>query len=177
MLSIFVFIAYFIYKQNIIKFFTKSFEPRLYVWKSAWNGFLHKPFFVHGFGTFALDFPPYRVHSNVLGGRVSEMVAHGHSLFFHYAFELGIIGLVLVAVIFYLIWINKKECFIPLLIISLCDAPLVTFNQFALAGLIIIPGIKNLGLLKNLFIEFNNRTFRNISFIFAILLSLYIYIP
>ena len=177
LLSIFVFVAYFIYKQNTIKFFTKSFEPRLYVWKSAWNGFLHKPVFGYGFGTFALDFPPYRAHSKVLGGRISEIVAHGHSLFFHYAFELGIIGLILVLVIFYLIWINKKEGIFPLLIISLCDAPLVTFNQYALAGLIIIPVIKNFGLLKNLFIEFNNRTIKNISFIFAIFLSLYIYIP
>ena len=177
LLSIFAIAGYFIYKQNIMKFFTKSFEPRLYVWKSALEGFLDKPIFGHGFGTFALDFPPYRTHAKVLGGRVSEMVAHGHSLFFHFAFELGIIGLLLVFVIFYLIWINKKECLIPLLIISLCDSPLVTFNQYALAGLILVPSIKNLGVFKNLFIGFNNQIVKNVFFVFAIFLSLYIYVP
>ncbi len=177
LLSIFVFILYFIFKQKLNKFIMKSLEPRFYIWKSAWLGFLDKPLFGHGFGTFALDFPLYRTHAKVLGGRVDEQVAHGHSLLTHYGFELGLLGLVLLIVLFYLVYINAKKAILPLLIISLFDSTLVTFNQYLLAGLIIIPFIKDFGKLKFLFYKYKTQYMKTISFIGILILSLYVHVP
>lgn len=175
--SFFMVGGYFFYKESISNFLIKSFEPRLHIAKSVWEAFLQKPFFGHGFGTFALDFPLYRTHAKVLGGRISEQVVHGHSLFNHFAFELGLFGLFLVFILFYLLYINVPRVVLPLVIICFCDSPLVTFNQYLLFGLLIIPFIKNYGVLKLLFCGISNNLLRKISFFFVIIFSLCIFIP
>lgn len=176
-LSTLILSGYFVYKESLTSFLLKSFEPRLYIWKSVWNGFLEKPFFGHGFGTFALDFPVFRTHSEVLGGRISEQIVHGHSLFSHYAFELGLFGLILIGVVFYLIYINVPRAFLPLLVISLCDSPLVTFNQFLLCGLLIVSFIRNFGIFKTSIKTFPNKYIQKASFVLGILLYCSVFIP
>ncbi len=175
--SIFLLILYFIFKQKLHRFILKSIEPRLYIWKSTWNGFLDKPLYGHGFGTFALDFPLYRTHAKVLGGRIDEQIAHGHSLITHYSFELGLIGIFLIFILLYLVYINKPRALLPLLVISLFDIPLVAFNQFLLGGLILVPFIKNKGSLDFLFYKAKNKYVKHLLFLVALILTLSIFIP
>ena len=177
LLSVLLLLGYFFLKQSFSEFLLKSFKPRLYIWKSIADAFFEKPFFGHGFGTFALDFSPYRVHSNVLGGRINELVVHGHNLFFHYAFELGLLGISLMCILLYLIYINVRQAFLPFLIISLFDTPLVNFNQVMLAGFLISPCIKDFGIFKNVFNVFSNKHIKNILFVFSVLLSSYVFVP
>ena len=177
LLSVFLISGHFLYKQDLNNFLIKSIEPRLYITKSAWEGFLQKPLFGHGFGTFALDFPLYRTHAKVLGGRICEQIVHGHSLFNHIAFETGLIGLILIGIVLYLIYINIPRALLPLLVISLCDSPLVTFNQYLLAGLLVIPFLRNKGIFKVIFLKVPIGTLSKISTVLAIFLSLYIFTP
>ena len=169
-------IAYFFFKQSFSSFLNKSIEPRIHIWKSVVAAFFDKPFFGHGFGTFALDFPLYRIHGKVLGGHVSEQISHGHSLFAHYAFELGIIGLLLILILFYLVYKNATQALSPLFIICLFDMPLATCSQFLLSGLILSPYIKDLGLVKKL-IPNVHKKLTLMSYIFLLSLSFYVYVP
>ena len=175
--SLFMILAYFYFRQNISGFFLKSFEPRIHIFISSFKGFLDKPIFGHGFGTFSLDFPPYRAHVNILGGRTSEYVIHGHSLFSHLSFELGIIGFLFIFIFFYLVYINRPQALIPLIIISLFDSPLVTFSQYLLAGILFAPFIKNYGFLSKIGLLKINGFVRNVLFALAIIISGYSFIP
>ncbi len=128
----------FFFLERIQHFIHKSLISRLFIWCSTFQGWLAKPLLGHGFGTFAIDFPPYRSHNGVFGAQTHQQVSHGHGLFTHVLFEQGLLGLIIVLVIFYLVYKNARPAFLPLLIISLFDAPLVCFNQYLLAALILV---------------------------------------
>lgn len=129
----------FFFLENLQHFLEKSLISRLFIWYSSLQGWLAKPLLGHGFGTFAIDFPPYRSHIGAFGAQAHQQIGHGHGLFPHFLFEQGLLGLIVILVIFYLIYRNAKRAFLPLLIISLFDAPLVYFNQYLLAALILLP--------------------------------------
>ena len=129
----------FIFKEKLLHFIEKSIQPRLLIWQGAFEGFLEKPLFGHGFGTFVLDFPVHRHLEQVLGGHGNEQVNHGHNLFIHYAFELGLVGLILVIALFYLVAVKAPQALPCLALISAADTNLQSFNQFLLMGLIIMP--------------------------------------
>jgi tetratricopeptide (TPR) repeat protein len=129
----------FIFKEKLIHFIEKSIQPRLLIWQGAFEGFLEKPLFGHGFGTFVLDFPVHRHLEQVLGGHGNEQVNHGHSLFIHYAFELGLVGLILVIALFYLVAVKAPQALPCLALIGATDSNLQSFNQFLLMGLILMP--------------------------------------
>lgn len=174
--SVVLFFIYFLLKQDLGDFLIKSFEPRLYIMKSSFFGFIDKSLFGHGFGTFALDFPKYRFHADVLGGRISEQVVHGHSLFNHFAFEMGIVGLLLIAGLLYLLFINAKQALLPFLVISLCDCPLFCFNQYLLCGLLFIPFIKQFGILERFFVPVSNMFLKSGFFLTGLFIMFVIYI-
>lgn len=129
----------FFFLERIQHFIHKSLIARLFIWCSTLQGWLAKPFLGHGFGTFAIDFPPYRSHAGVFGAQPHQQIGHGHGLFTHILFEQGLLGLIIIVAIFYLVYKNSREAFLPLLIISLFDAPLVCFNQYLLAALVLSP--------------------------------------
>ena len=129
----------FIFKEKLIHFIEKSIQPRLLIWQGAFDGFLQKPLFGHGFGTFVLDFPVHRHLEQVLGAHSNEQVNHGHNLFIHYAFELGLVGLILVIALFYLVAVKAPQALPCLALISAADSNLQSFNQFLLMGLILMP--------------------------------------
>ena len=129
----------FIFKEKLIHFIEKSIQPRLLIWQGAFEGFLQKPLFGHGFGTFVLDFPVHRHLEQVLGAHSNEQVNHGHNLFIHYAFELGLVGLILVIALFYLVAVKAPQALPCLALIGVADSNLQSFNQFLLMGLIIMP--------------------------------------
>lgn len=134
-----VFASSFLFLESWRHFYNTSLQPRLLIWQGAFEGFLVKPLIGHGFGTFTLDFPIFRKLGSVLGSHANQQVNHGHNLFAHMGFELGIIGILLALSLFYLIFKREKQALIPLLIICLADSPLQAFNQFTLAGLILLP--------------------------------------
>ena len=130
----------FLLQESVKHFWHKSFEPRIYIWHSTFKAFLDKPLWGHGFGTFSLDFPIFRCHADdIFGARINEQIVHGHNLFLHCAFEQGLIGIALLIILFYLCLRHTPWTILPLSVISLFDAPLVSFNQYLLAGLILIP--------------------------------------
>ena len=133
------FASSFFFLESWRHFYNTSLAPRILIWQGAFNGFLAKPLFGHGFGTYTLDFPIYRELGNILGSHANQQVNHGHNLFAHFGFEMGIIGIFLAFSLIYLVYKREKQALIPLLIICLADSPLQAFNQFILAGLIILP--------------------------------------
>ena len=162
----------FIFKEKLMHFIEKSIQPRLLIWQGAFEGFLEKPLFGHGFGTFVLDFPVHRHLEQVLGGHGNEQVNHGHSLFIHYAFELGLVGLILVLALFYLVAVKAPQALPCLALIAAADSNLQSFNQFLLMGLILMPLCyvpkADLSSLhetrKNLFIKGKGATFFDLIF-------------
>lgn len=177
LVSVIAVAGYFLVKHNFWKFLEKSLEPRIYIWKSTLVAFLDKPLWGHGFGTFAIDFPLYRAHAKVLGGKVSEQVAHGHSFLHHYLFELGLIGVVLCLILFYLIYLNVPRALPPFLVICLFDSPLVSFSQFLLGGLLFLPFIKRFGILEKLFIKESSYVVKKIAFVSIIVIMSFSFIP
>jgi tetratricopeptide (TPR) repeat protein len=170
----------FVFKEKLIHFIEKSIQPRILIWEGAFHGFLKKPLFGHGFGTFVLDFPVYRHLEKVLGAHANEQVNHGHNLFIHYAFELGLVGLILVTALFYLVAVKAPQALPCLALIGAADSNLQSFNQFLLMGLIIMP-LCYLPKSDNMFFEsifkklpFYLRKPAQISFLF---LSLIILVP
>lgn len=135
--------ASFFFRETLQHFIEKSLVSRLFIWYSSLTGWLAKPILGHGFGTFAIDFPPYRSHIGAFGAQAHQQIGHGHGLFTHFLFEQGLFGFTLAIFVFYLVYKNCKQAFLPLLIISLFDAPLVYFNQYLVAALILIPFIKD----------------------------------
>lgn len=162
----------FVFKEKLIHFIGKSIQPRILIWEGAFHGFLKKPLFGHGFGTFVLDFPVYRHLEKVLGAHANEQVNHGHNLFIHYAFELGLVGLILVTALFYLVAVKAPQALPCLALIGAADSNLQSFNQFLLMGLIIMPlcylpkvDLNSLqGARKNLFIKGKRTKFFDLFF-------------
>jgi tetratricopeptide (TPR) repeat protein len=136
-------IIYFLFFDNLRHFFYKSLISRLFIWGACLKGFLNSPIWGQGFGTFAIDIPSFKIIRPIWGSRAGQELAHGHSLWAHYGFELGIIGLVILIVFFYLIFKQARPAFLPLLIISCFDNPLVSPQQFLISGLI-FNGLINL---------------------------------
>lgn len=131
----------FFFLEQLPHFVKTSVLSRIYIWHSCLQGFLSKPIWGHGLGTFAIDFPPYRSHIGVYGARVTQQVAHGHNLLMHILFEQGLVGLALLVLFFYLVYKYARAALLPLLVISFFDAALVMYNQYLLASLILFPFI------------------------------------
>ncbi len=170
LIGLLIFAASFFLKERIQHFIHKSLISRLFIWSSSLQGWLAKPFLGHGFGTFAIDFPPYRSHASVFGTQTHQQVAHGHGLFTHVLFEQGLLGLAVLIVIFYLVYKKAKQAFLPLLIISLFDAPLVSFSQYLLAALILAPVLINKS-------ESKLKLFSKLQIVTAYIIALTVFIP
>jgi hypothetical protein len=136
-------LIYFSIFESCKHFLSKSLGSRIYIGASCLKGFIHSMIWGHGFGTFAIDIPVFRIIRDLWGSRATQQLAHGHSLFGHYGFELGLIGLGILAWVFVLVYQHARPAFLPLLIISCFDCPLVYPQQFLLAGLIFYPALKN----------------------------------
>lgn len=139
-------IASFFFKENLRQFYKHAILPRVHIWQAALEGAVQKPLFGHGFGTFAIDFPVYREHLDLLGGKINQHIVHGHNMFVHLFFELGLVGLLLLLALLYAVYKKAPRAFLPMLTILSFDAALVNFNQYLLAGLILMPfliGIKS----------------------------------
>lgn len=136
-IAVLILASSFLIKDNIVRHYQKSVEPRLHIWASATKGFLDKPVFGHGFGTFALDFPPYRAHVDSVGGKNTEYVNHGHGQLFHSLFENGIVGLIYLGFLAFFILKQSKLAFYTFLVTILFDVPLKSFGQFLIFGLIL----------------------------------------
>ncbi len=136
-------LIYFSFFESYKHFLSKSLGSRIYIGASCLKGFIHSVIWGHGFGTFAIDIPVFRIIRDLWGSRATQQLAHGHSLFGHYGFELGLIGLGILAWVFVLVYRHARPAFLPLLIISCFDCPLVYPQQFLLAGLIFYPALKN----------------------------------
>ncbi|NQY79326.1 MAG: O-antigen ligase family protein [Candidatus Caenarcaniphilales bacterium] len=181
------FASSFFFLESWRHFYNTSFYPRILIWQGAFKGFLAKPLTGHGFGTFTLDFPIFRELGNVLGSHANQQVNHGHNLFAHMSFELGIVGILLGLSLFYLVFKREKQALIPLLIICLADSPLQAFNQFIIAGLILLPLCfersnidKTLPKFNPVFKSFYSKLPQPFSFIAALVLfgiMLYSFIP
>ena len=65
----------------------------------------------------------------------------------------------------------------PIIIIFLCDTPLLSFNQFLLMGLIVTPHIKNAGGLGHVTGLIKNKTIQTLSFISLFILALCVFVP
>lgn len=171
-LSVFLLIVPFFFLEKLGHFFKFSVLSRLYIWQSSLLGFFDSPLFGKGLGTFAIDFPAYRSHAGVFGAKVTQQVVHGHSLLTHFLFEQGLVGLVLILIIFYLVYKYARIAFLPLFIISIFDASLVMYNQYLLAGLILSPYLAQAKLSFNV-----NPRFVLGARILAYIIALLIFIP
>ncbi len=130
----------FLIKDNVSNFYRKSIEPRTLIWKATIKGFQDEPIFGHGFGTYTLDFPPYRLQNpNIIGAMETEYVVHGHSQIFHSLFEWGVLGIILFVLLLMLLFKYANNVFLPFLVISLFNVSLQSFTQIFLLALIINP--------------------------------------
>ena len=136
-------LIYFSFFESYRHFLSKSLSSRIYIGGSCLKGFIDSPISGHGFGTFAMDIPAFRIIKNLWGSRGEQQLAHGHSIWGHYGFELGLIGILLLAIFFVLVFKHARPAFLPLVIISIFDCPLVSPQQFLLAGLIFYEPLKN----------------------------------
>ncbi len=136
--SLIVIVGSFFLKDNVVRFYQKSIEPRAYIWLASFQGFADKPVFGHGFGTFTIDFPPYRIHNNkVHGAKKIEYIVHGHSQFLHTLFESGLIGFSLLLFFFYFVLRTKSDAFLPFLFTFLFNVALHSFNHILLFTLLV----------------------------------------
>lgn len=137
-----LFAVSFLFVERMSRFVEMSLAPRIVIWGSAIKGWLVKPIWGHGFGNFAIDFPPYREHSSIFAGRMNQQVGHGHGLIPHFLFEQGLFGLALCLIFLYVVYKYARSAFLPVLLIALFDAPLMAFNQYLLAALVLFPFLK-----------------------------------
>jgi O-antigen ligase len=137
------FFSSFIFQDNIKDFYNKSISPRLIIWQSAAKGFLNKPIGGNGFGIFPMEINANRKSVHKIGGKLNEHLNHAHNNFLHIAFEQGVIGLSLFALLLWFLYKNHTGCFWTFLVISMLDASLVYSTQYFLAALIFIPAILN----------------------------------
>jgi hypothetical protein len=167
----------FLIKDNPTRYFQKSIEPRLLIWQASFKGFLDKPLFGHGFGTYAINFPQYRILSDKHGGQSSQIINHGHSQVFHTLFENGLFGILLLALVMNFIYKQSKIGFYSFLVLILIDVPLKSFNQFLIFGLILnsfkifIQARYETLILK----EFKNKNLLKLSQIIVVILSAIIF--
>ena len=138
--SILAVLASFALQDNIAKFYKISIHPRVMIWQGALKGFQEKPIGGHGFGTYAIDFPPYRIQKKgVQGSRRAEYIVHGHGQIFHQLFESGIFGLALVILLLYIFARYHANAFLPFLLLALFNVPVHDFCSFLLLGLLLQP--------------------------------------
>lgn len=130
-------------QDSLKHFIDKSLIARLYIWQSSFNGFIHSPVWGHGFGTYALDNPLYKITADNYGARAHQQIIHGHSTLMHLLFEQGLIGLTLLSALAYAVYQKDKKLLIPFSIIMLLDSSLFCFSQYLLASLILFPYISN----------------------------------
>jgi hypothetical protein len=128
-----------VYFEGAKLFFERSINSRVFIWSSCIQGFLASPIWGHGFKNFALEYPNYKIIGKSWATLGSQQISHGHSLFFNYLFELGLIGIIILALFFYLIYKKAPLAFVPFLILSLIDIPISFFSEFLLASLIFAP--------------------------------------
>lgn len=149
----------FLVKDNLTNFYRKSIEPRTLIWQAAAKGFQDKPIFGHGFGTFTLDFPPYRMQNpGVIGAQETEYVVHGHSQIFHSLFEMGILGAFIFIALLVLIFKYANNAFLPFLVISLFNVSFQSFTQIFLLALIFNPFENN----EKIFAKIEKGKFRKV---------------
>jgi tetratricopeptide (TPR) repeat protein len=120
-------------------FFERSINSRVFIWLSCAKGFLASPIWGHGFKNFALDYPNYKIIGTSWATLASQQISHGHSLLFNYLFELGLVGIMILVLFFYLIYKRALLAFVPLLVLSLIDIPFSFFSEFLLGSLILAP--------------------------------------
>ena len=131
------------FKGHVQSFFEASINSRAFIWLSSLKGLIASPIWGHGFKTFIIDYPEYKIVGKTWGTVANQQIAHGHSLLFNYLFELGIVGLILMTVFFYLVYKRARPAFIPLLVLSFLDIPISMFGEFLLAALILGPFFQN----------------------------------
>jgi O-antigen ligase len=136
-----IFLVSFLYQDNIKDFYGKSMSPRLIVWQSAANGFSHKPLGGNGFGIFPIEINNYRESVHNIGGNLNKHLNHAHNNFLHIAFEQGVIGLALFALLSLFLFRYHPSCFWTLTVLSMLDASLVYSAQYLIASLIFLPSI------------------------------------
>jgi O-antigen ligase len=127
----------FLIQNKPIEHFQKSIETKLLIWQSSAKGFLEKPLFGHGFGTFALNFPLNKIDPDKHSSKTSRIINHGHSQVFHSLFENGLLGIFLLVFLARLIYKQNKIAFYSFLVLVLISVPLKSFSQFLVFGLIL----------------------------------------
>jgi len=127
----------FCFKESFWHFLKKSILARLYIWGSCLKGFMADPIWGHGFGTFALDIPAYRILKNIWGARGNQQLSHAHNLFLNSAFEMGLVGCILITIFFIFIYKQYRPAFFPLLTILVLDCPLTNPHHYLLLALIL----------------------------------------
>ena len=138
--SLLVIVSSFLVKDNIANFYRKSIEHRTLIWQAYFKGFQDSPIFGHGYSTFTLDFPPYRIMTkDVIGAQDTEYVVHGHSQIFHSIFEWGVLGITLLILLLILLFKYFNNAFLPFLLVSLFNVSLQSFPQVFLMALMINP--------------------------------------
>lgn len=137
--AISIFFISFLYQDNIKFFYRKSISPRLTIWKSAAKGFSTKPVGGNGFGIFPMEINTYRDYVHNIGGKLNKHLSHAHNNFLHIAFEQGVIGLALFALVLVFLFKHHQSCFWTFVTLSLLDASLVFSAQYMIASLIFLP--------------------------------------
>lgn len=171
-----VLIVSFFTVEKFSHFWNTSILPRTHLWQSVFKATLEKPFWGHGFGTFALTFHPHREAANLIGGKSNEVVNHGHSTFAHLSFELGLLGILALTLILYLTYINSRGSLLSLSFILASVSSLVIFSQHLLATMLLSPFIKDFGKAKNIFASAPQRA-RLVLSVLAAGLALFILAP
>ena len=136
-----IFLGSFLFQDDIKLFYNKSISPRLIIWQSTANGFIHKPLTGNGFGIFPMEINTYRESVRKIGGKLNEHLNHAHNNLLQVAFEQGLVGLSLYLLLFIFLFTHHRSCFWAFLTLSLLDANLVYSTQYFFAALIFVPSI------------------------------------
>jgi tetratricopeptide (TPR) repeat protein len=169
------------YLEGAKLFFERSINSRVFIWSSCIKGFLASPILGHGFKNFVLEYPNYKIIGQSWATFRYQQVAHGHSLIFHYLFELGLIGIAILALFFNLIYKKAPLAFVPFLILSFIDIPISFFSEFLLASLIFAPFLTKKNLNEKKLVLFLTaklpHCFKLFSIIILYAISLWSFIP
>jgi hypothetical protein len=148
-------IASFFFLESFSHFYKVSFFPRLNFWKNILEASTHKPLLGHGFGTFPLSFHIYKDFSDHFGTKANQFLTHAHSTVLNHIFELGLLGLLIVVIFSYLVYLNNKKVFLVFLFIIFVDASINSFSQYLLVSILFTPFIKDFGIFSKLLTKFN----------------------